>query len=57
MIESEFEKLKAEEAKAYAEYNTALDSMRKLGDVWLPLKQLIDRENMRRDIAKEMAGK
>jgi hypothetical protein len=31
--------------------------MRKLGDVWLPLKQLLDRENMRREIAMEMAVK
>lgn len=54
MTDTEFEILKADEAKAYAQYDRVNSLRSELGDKWLPLKQALDREKVRREIAAEM---
>lgn len=56
MNDSEFEKLKSDEAAAYARYSAADDALKSAGEAWLPFRHALDRELMKREIAKEMAG-
>lgn len=54
MTDTEYEKLKADEAKAYADYDMAQTVLHKLGEIWLPFRQALDKENMRRQVRAEM---
>jgi len=56
MTDEQFTQLKADEEAAYAAYDKQVNIGKALGEKWLPLKQRLDREILRREIQAEEAA-